>query len=329
MGMTGGLRDQLAEIERGVALVGEGAPVALRLVGPDRVEALNRVVSQDIKALREGHGRLGLLLAPKGQFRGLTALFAGAEALWLLAPAGRDETLRAGLSRYLAFSRSTLEPPPPAAVAVLLLGPRAAEVAGAAGAPVEAVTAGGVAVTGEGERAVRWFGHTLIGLPGLVAVAASDEGAADVGRLARSLGACLAGPAAVELARIRVGFPAWGQELTETVLPMEVGIEAATISYTKGCYVGQETVARMRAHGHPNRCLVGVRQTDGADTATEVPVPLVADGEEKPRGTLTSLAFHPDLGGVGLALVRRELVAAGTHLHGDGRTFEVTSIPLW
>lgn len=323
------LRDQLIEIERGLAVrFGEG-PAVLRLVGPDRVEALNRVVSQEVRTLPAGEGRLALLLAPKGQFRALMAVVAGSEELWLLSPAGREETLRASLGRYLAFSKSALEPPGPGAVPVLVLGPRWTEVAAAAGAAVDVLAAGGCSVTGPPGEDVRWFGQTLQGVPGGLAHCSTDVAAAGVELLARSLGACPAGAAAVELARIRVGFPAWGRELTDAVLPAEVGIEPLTISYSKGCYVGQETVARMKTYGHTNRCLVGVRQTDGADATTELPIPLVAAGEEKPRGTLTSLAFHPDLGGVGLALVRRELAAAGTHLRGDGRSFEITSIPLW
>jgi tRNA-modifying protein YgfZ len=323
------LRDQLIEIERGVAVrFGEG-PAVLRLVGPDRVEALNRVVSQDVRTLPVGAGRLALLLAPKGQFRALMGVVAGSEELWLLAPPGREDTLRAGLGRYLAFSRSTLEPAGSGAVAVLVLGPRWTEVAAAAGAAVDVLAAGGCSVTGSPGEDVHWFGQTLQGVPGTLAHCSTDVAAAGVELLARSLGACPAGAAAVELARIRVGFPAWGRELTETVLPAEVGIEPAAVSYTKGCYVGQETVARMRTYGHANRCLVGVRQRDGSAATPELPVPLVAVGEEKPRGTLTSLAFHPDIGGVGLALVRRELAAEGTCLRGDGRTFEITPLPLW
>jgi folate-binding protein YgfZ len=323
------LRDQLIEIERGVAVsLGEG-PAVLRLVGPDRAEALNRVVSQDVGTLPVGAGRLALLLAPKGQFRALMAVVAGPEELWLLAPPGRGEALRAELGRYLAFSKSSLESALSATVPVLVLGPRWTEVAAAAGAAVDALAAGGSAVTGPPGEDVRWFGQTLQGVPGVLAQCSSDTAAAGIELLARSLGACPASAAAAELARIRVGFPAWGRELADTVLPAEVGIESVTISYTKGCYVGQETVARMKTYGHPNRCLVGVRQTDGADAPAELPVPLVAVGEEKPRGTLTSLAFHPDLGGVGLALVRRELAGAGTRVCGDGRTFEVVPLPLW
>ena len=134
---------------------------------------------------------------------------------------------------------------------------------------------------------------------------------------------------AVELARMRVGWPAWGAELTETVLPPEVGIDEESVSYSKGCYVGQETLARMRTYGHPTRGLAGLRQVSGSEEGPPLPLPLVAVGEEKARGSLTSWGWHPTLGGVGLALVRRDLMQPGTRLAGDGREFEVTPFPLW
>jgi len=113
------------------------------------------------------------------------------------------------------------------------------------------------------------------------------------------------------------------------VLPAEAGIEEETISYSKGCYVGQETVARMRTYGHPNRGLVGLRQVTGSADTPALPLPLTAAGEEKSRGSLTSWGWHPEHGGVGLALVRRELAQPGARLAGDGREFDVTSFPLW
>ena len=323
------LRDQLAEIERGLAVAARPGLALFRLTGPDRVETLHRVVSQDVKTLQAGQGKLALLLAAKGQFRALMGVFAMPGELWLLAPVGHGDFLADSLRRYLAFSKSALEPVAPVRAPILLLGPRWAEVTAAAGAPVEALASGGMAVTDQAGEGVHWVGQTLVGVPGAVAFTPSDAAADSIELLARSLGATEVGGDAIELARIRLGFPAWGRELTETVLPPEVGIEALTISYSKGCYVGQETIARMRTHGHPNRRLVGVRQRDGTDTLPDLPGPLTVAGEEKPRGTLTSFALHPDLGGVGLALVRRELAGPGTVLLGAGRTFEITTFPLW
>ena len=85
----------------------------------------------------------------------------------------------------------------------------------------------------------------------------------------------------------------------------------------------------MKTYGHPTRGLVGLRQLAGSVGKPTLPVRLSAVGEEKSRGALTSWGLHPEHGGVGLALVRRELTEPGTRLTGDGREFEVTPLPLW
>ena len=183
------LRDQLAEIERGLAAATRPGLALLRLTGPDRVETLHRVVSQDVKTLQAGQGKLALLLAAKGQFRALMEVFAAPGELWLLAPVGHGDSLADSLRRYLAFSKSALEPAAPVRAPILLLGPRWTEVAAAAGAPVEALASGGMAVTDQAGESVRWFGQTLGGVPGALAFAPSDAAADSLELLARSLGA--------------------------------------------------------------------------------------------------------------------------------------------
>jgi folate-binding protein YgfZ len=301
----------------------------LRLAGKEPLAALDRVVSQEVRSLPDGEGRLALLLAPKGQFRALMAVFHSAEQALIAAPAGRGAELAAALAGYLRFSRVAVEPLPWSGGQTLLVGPCWQRVAEELGGDAAALASGGCSLAGGAGERLLWLGQILAGVPGAMVVA---EGEAARSRIAASLAA--AGGVAVdrdglELARIRVGFPAWGQELTETVLPPEVGIEGLTISYTKGCYVGQETIARLRTYGHPNRALVGVRQVSGPDDAPVFPLGLTAPGEEKVRGQLTSCARHPALGLVGLALVRRELAAPGTSLAGAIRTFLVTPFPLW
>lgn len=316
------LPEQLRAARDGVA-VGRVAPVdVLRLTGADTRQALDRIVSQDVKRLPAGEGRLALLLAPKGQFRALMAVCAGADGLQLLAPPGRGEQLASGLATYLRFSRCTLAPALAGGAGLLVLGPGWAEAAAAAGAEPATLAAGGACRVGDGAAGATWLGWTFLGVPGAIAV--TDAVALPGLEVALvAAGALQVGAEALEVVRIRAGFPAWGAELTDTVLPPEVGIETAAISYTKGCYVGQETIARMKTYGHPNRTLVAVRQVEGPDAAPDLPLPLAAAGEEKPRATLTSFARDPERGGIGLALARREIATLGTHLSGGGLDFEI------
>jgi tRNA-modifying protein YgfZ len=315
---------ELQVLTGGAGVLSLAGGCLVRVSGSGHREALQRVLSQDVLAIAEGEGKLALLLAPKGQFQAIMAVFAAAGGTYILTPPGRAQEVAHRLSRYLMLSRCTAEAAGEAG-ALAVLGARYAEVAAAAGADGAALADGGWREAGE----ILWFGRTLLGVPGVVAVARDAPGMAALEARLSAAGATSLSEVAVQLARIRVGWPAWGAELTETVLPPEVGLEAEAISYSKGCYVGQETIARMQTYGHPNRGLVGLRQMAGGEAVPALPLPLSAAGEDKARGAVTSWARHPEIGGVGLALVRRQLMQPGTVLTGDGRTFEVAPFPLW
>ena len=300
----------------------------LRIVGPDRVEAMHRIVTQELRDLRPGAGRLALLLAPKGQFQALMAVFGAQEELRVLCPPRRGREVAAALGKYLRFSKSRIEEVA-AGGALLLFGAGWEEVASGLGAARDRLRAGGWCTSAPADFPVGWFGETMLGFSSVFAVATDAPTAARLGDELRVAGAREVVTAVAELERIRNGWPVWGAELTATVLPPEVGIEKAAISDRKGCYVGQETIARLRSRGHVNRCLVGVRQIAGPLEGLATPLPLTHAGEGRPCGALTSFALPPHLGGVGLAVVRREVGEAGARLEGDGRSFEVTTLPLW
>ena len=327
MATTVSLAQQLRAARDGVA-VGRVAPVdVLRLSGADPRDALDRLVSQDVRRLPAGEGRLALLLAPKGRFQALMAVSADDEGLLLLAPPGRGEPLASGLATYLRFSRCTFAPAITRGAGLLVVGPGWTDAIEAAGADAATLAAGGACRVGNGAAGAIWLGQTFLGVPGALAV--TDRAALpglEVSLL--GAGAVPVGPDALDLIRIRAAFPAWGAELTDAVLPPEVGIDAAAISYSKGCYVGQETIARVKTCGHPNRRLVSVRVVEGPATRPELPLPLTAAGEEKPRATLTSFGLDPELGGIGLALARREIADPGVRLSAVGLTFEIVpSLP--
>jgi folate-binding protein YgfZ len=319
---TRALGEDLRVLENGAGWLPLGGDVLLRVTGREHLEAMQRVVSQDVLRLQPEGGALALLLAPKGQFRAIMAVFADGEQSYLLTPPGRGVDVARVLNTYLRLSRCAAEPAPTAGL-LAVVGARWREAVSAMGGATPREK-GWLATAG-----VLWFGETLLGIPGAVAAAENLEALAALRGTLAATGTPLVSKGAVELARIRVGWPAWGTELTEAVLPPEVGIEEEAISYAKGCYVGQETIARMKTYGRPTRALVGLRQLDGSIEAPVLPVPLTAAGEDKARGSLTSWALHPERGGVALGVVRRELTEAGTRLAGDGREFEVTRFPLW
>jgi folate-binding protein YgfZ len=130
--------------------------------------------------------------------------------------------------------------------------------------------------------------------------------------------------AVLELLRIEAGVPRLGRELDESVLPDEARLERA-VSTTKGCYTGQEVVARMRSRGRVSHLLVGLRCADPSLPALRA---SVQEPEGKRVGEVTSAVLSPRFGAIALAYVRRPWDAPGTRLRVGGGSVEVVSLPF-
>jgi folate-binding protein YgfZ len=126
-----------------------------------------------------------------------------------------------------------------------------------------------------------------------------------------------------EILRIEAGRPRLGFELGDDVIPQEAGINERAVSFTKGCYVGQETVARLFYKGKPNRHLRGLRLSQPVERGAAI------RGEERELGRVSSTGVSPALGPIGLALVRREAGPGDTVSVGDaGATAEIVELPF-
>jgi folate-binding protein YgfZ len=135
----------------------------------------------------------------------------------------------------------------------------------------------------------------------------------------------VAGPEAFEAARIEAGMPCYGIDFNEENLPQEIGRETEAISFTKGCYLGQEIVARIDALGHVNQRLVGLRFLGG-----NVPAPgIQVTRDDRVVGSVTSVSYSPKLAApLALAMVRREANSPGTRLASALGECEVVALPL-
>ena len=150
--------------------------------------------------------------------------------------------------------------------------------------------------------------------------------AEDTERLAAALreaGATPVSEAVAETLRVELGRPRYGVDLDDSVIPQEADLNARAVSFTKGCYVGQETVARLYYRGKPNRQLRGLRLSEPAVSGDPVHF------ADKLVGTLASVAFSPRFGPIALALIRREappgsVVSVGEH----GVRAEVVELPF-
>lgn len=279
----------------------------IAVAGRDRAEFLHGLVTNDVKKLRPGEGCAAALLTPRGKMLADLCVLCGPEELVVDADPELARTLDALFRKYIFFQQVTLENRTGITGVLHVEGWGAGEVVAKVlgrDAPVEPHAS----VLAPAGRAVR---ETRGGYEGFDLRLPRSEAASARSALVDA-GAVPADPAVLEAARIEAGIPRWGAELTEDVLPDEAGLPArGYVSYTKGCYLGQETVARIRTYGHVNRHLVGILLA---------PDRVPAAGAEVRKGLLkvgavTSAVRSGRLGrAVALAYVHRDHVSPGTSL---------------
>src|SRR3954451_15074859 len=192
-----------------------------------------------------------------------------------------------------------------------LVGPRSREVAGADAAGLGAA---------EHDSARSPLGVLVTTDLGVDVICAAEEAGRVRDELERA-GAVVVPESAVEARRVETGRPRYGLDLDDTVIPQEAGLNERAVSFTKGCYVGQETVARLHYKGKPNRHLRGLRLSEPAPSGSELRL------GEKVVGRLGSSVISPELGPIGLALVRRE-AGPGDTVHVNGGTALIVDVPF-
>jgi tRNA-modifying protein YgfZ len=307
-------------ITRGCGLVDRSEAGKLALTGPEAAAFLGGQVTNDVEALAPGSGCYAALLTNKGKMLAdLRVLAVGAPEPELLLLTERealqalfDVLRRAVIGWGAELHKRTLQQG-----LLSLVGPLARAVAGAEDLPAT-------------EHANRR--GELAGLP--VVVIATDAGvdvvcaAADTGAVRDALlaaGAVAVPEAAAEALRVTTGRPRYGIDLDDTVIPQEAALNARAVSFTKGCYVGQETVARLHYKGKPNRHLRGLELSAPAKTGA------VLRKADREVGRLGSVALTPERGPIALAIVRRE-AEVGDELavgpEGDGVTARVVELPF-
>ena len=288
----------------GAGLIDRSEAGKLLLTGEQAQAFLDGQVSNDIASLEVGHGCYAALLTNKGRMLGDLRAFATNDGLLVLcervALQALFDQVRRGLIGWQAeLHKRTLE------LGLLsLVGPRAGEVARAAGLPLP----------GEEEHDVAGAASTYVvrtdaGLDVLPEAARSAE----VRAALLAAGAVHTPEAVAEIVRVEHGRPRYGVDLDEGVMPAEAGIVERAVSFTKGCYVGQETVARLHWKGKPNRHLRGLKLS--APVATGAAVTIAGDGGAQARevGRVGSAVVSPVAGPIALAILRRE-VAPGDHV---------------
>ncbi|HEV7614835.1 MAG TPA: folate-binding protein [Solirubrobacterales bacterium] len=286
----------------------------LLVSGPDAAEYLQGQLTNDVEALEPGDGQYSALLDRKGHMQAdMRVLRPAEEEIWL----DTEPEALAAASRHLqmySIGREVKVAEVGAERAILsLIGPRSVEVAGSAALPpyaCETTAVAGVECLLAGTR------------DGLDLIVAASEAERLRGALLEA-GAVAVSAEAAEILRIEAGVPRFGAEMGTATMPAEAGIVEDAVSFTKGCYIGQETVARLHYKGKPNRHLRGLRLSAQAAPGTALRL------GEKEVGQLGGAAVSPAFGPIGLAILRREAepgaeLAAGE----DGVTARVVDLPF-
>lgn len=292
----------------------------LELAGADRLRFLHGLVSCDVKGLAPGSGTYGFFTSGQGKILSDFALLAFEDRLWLDLPPGLDVEIAAHLAKYLVADRvevKGLEGIVPIALVGQGLGELLPELTSL---PEGEWGHGKVEIGGV---AVELSRHPRFGAPGAVAWVPTDQAARLVEVLIER-GARPVGAEALEILRVEAGIPRFGVDFGPENFPQETGQEEAAVSYTKGCYLGQEVVARIHYRGGVQRSMRGLRF---AGDLPERGAPLSFDGREV--GAVGSTARSPRLGGIGLAVVHKRGAVAGTRLAlPDGSLAEVVDLPF-
>jgi tRNA-modifying protein YgfZ len=286
----------------------------LLVTGSEAAEYLQGQLTNDIEGLAPGEGCYAALLDRKGHMRAdMRVLAVDEEKIWLDTEPEAIEATRRHLEMYKIGRDADVVDAGAERAIVSLVGPRSAELSGSP--PLSEHRHTEIAIDGIECPAV----GTSLGID-LIPHAEDREGL--IAALAAA-GAPEVIPAAVEILRIESGIPRFGSEMDTATMPAEAGIVEHSISFTKGCYIGQETVARLHYKGKPNRHLRGLRLSTSA--APGAPLRL----DEKEVGKLGGSCVSPVHGTIALAIVRREAEpGAELRVGEDGVTARVVDLPF-
>jgi folate-binding protein YgfZ len=298
-----------------VGLADRSDRVRIEVTGPDRAKLLHNLTTNDIQRLPVGRGCEAFVTSTQGKTLAYTILHAGDDRILVRSDPGGMELALSHFKQYGVFSDAAIEDVTATTYEYHLFGTDASKL----------LRRGSSELPGEGDyahKATEFFGFSLrvirespTGLQGLTLIgAAADAEPVWKNLLTRGqdIGLIVADSETFEVLRVAAGTPVFGKDITEKNLPQEIARDERAISFVKGCYLGQETVARIDALGHVNQLLKGLRFAAGSPCPPAGSA-LLHDG--KPAGLVTSAVFSPVRNApLALAFVRTNCARAGTVL---------------
>ncbi len=302
----------------------------IEVTGADRAAWLSNLVTNAVQHLKPGEGTYTFAVNVQGRILFDANVLILPDATWLDVDRRLVPKALQHLDRYVITENVVLRDATDELVRIALLGPRVFEIADALGATHAGSMAdlGSTAVPLRGKHRLLVRHDELAGVPGLELHVESADAQGCWQRLleiGEPIGLRPVGRTAVRALRIEAGIPAAGEDLDEAVLPAETGQLERAVCYTKGCYLGQEVIERMRSHGGTTaRRLVGLRFVSDPGCLPRN-TPLFSDGKE--CGRLTSLSHSFGLGAaIGLGYLRAAQAAPGQELTVGGESLTAAHV---
>jgi folate-binding protein YgfZ len=273
------------------------------IVGSDRARFLHNLTTNDVKRLAPGQGCEAFITSLQGRTLALVTIHALEDAILLRMDPGVAERLTPHFAKYAALDDVTVEDRSARTEEVHAMGIEAYDPLVALGGKPIVWTEHSIAVKDGGEHPVWLIAEAPLGTPGWTLIGENVKGLVGAARWLDE--------GEREARRIEAAMPEFGKDFTEANLPQELDRDARAISFVKGCYLGQETVARLDALGHVNKILRRLT----FETTDSVPPGASLESGGKVVGTATSTAFSIRRGRViGLGMLRTSHATAGTEL---------------
>jgi folate-binding protein YgfZ len=283
--------------------------------GSDAAEYLQGQLTNDIEALEPQGGCYAALLDRKGHLSSdMRLLRLESGELWLDLEPGPAEAVLKHLRTYSIGREVEIDDVTDRWAIVSLIGPRAGELSGFEGLGPE-----------NAQRFRQWDGTDVLGVATDVGIdlVVKAEDAATLEDALASAGAVRVSDDAAEIIRVESGRPRFGLDMVSEHMPAEAGIVERAVNFEKGCYIGQEPVARLHYRGKPNRSLRGLRLNAPASHGDAL---FLGDREV---GAIGTACLSPAHGPIAVAIVRREAVEGERLTVGDGSTTaEVVELPF-
>jgi glycine cleavage system T protein len=327
-----GLEEEYQALQEGVGLIDLSHRGKLRITGRDRKTWLHGQVTQEINGLPDWRGTYAVILDPRGHMVSDMRVFALPDALLADVPAGTEKPIAEYLDGYLIMERAEIEDLSDTWALLSLQGPLASHaVAPLLGDAVTQLPAWGVAEAqcdGTPVYVVRAAHCGEDGFDLFVPAARAASLWAALSQMRRAFAVHSVGWSALNVRRTEAGIPWWGQDLDPSLVPLEARLEHA-ISYNKGCYVGQEIIARIHARGHVNNLLAGFFIHGDSLPPRGAEIQHNAKRVGRVSTALQSLRLKRP---IALGYLRRELHEGGTRVQvtaeGAAVELEVTPLPF-